>query len=74
MFDEIKNRLGTDARELTLPFENEGVISFLQALRENRWLRLRDETFRVVAAEYDKHYDEVTFLLDFSEQFEEVFG
>lgn len=64
MLDDIRARLGHHARTLTLPFEHTNVIAFLRALRERRWVFSQGEAFRVVAAEYDKHFDEVTFVLD----------
>ena len=64
MIDEIKSRIGEQARTITLPFEHNNVAAFLQALRERRWVFAQGEAFRVAAAEYDKYYDEVTFVLD----------
>ena len=72
MIKEKKEQLGASGRTLTLPFEDEGVVSLLEALREKRSLTTSNETFRVVDAEYNKYYDEVTFLLDYSEQPEEA--
>ena len=64
---DMKETLGIYGKTLTLPFASDGMASLLYALKEKRWLRSRGEVFRVVAADYDKHADEVTFLFDYSQ-------
>ena len=71
-FQELQEQLGVNSKTLTLPFASDGVPSLLYALREKRWLRSLERTFRVVAASYDKYFDEVTFLFDYSEPIEEL--
>ena len=73
-FHELKARLGFYGKTLTLPFSSDGVPSLLYALKEKRWLRSHDEVFRVVAATYDKHFDEVTFLFDYTAPAEPIAG
>lgn len=64
--EALQEELGVYGKTLTLPFASDGVPSLLYALREKRWLRSNNDIFRVVAATYDKHTDEVTFLFDYS--------
>ena len=73
-FQELQEQLGVNGKTLTLtlPFASDGVPSLLYALREKRWLRSSEKIFRVVAAHYDKYFDEVTFLFDYSEPIEEL--
>lgn len=66
-FQDMKETLGIYGKTLTLPFASDGTPSLLYALREKRWLRAQDAVFRVVAADYDKYSDEVTFLFDYSQ-------
>lgn len=71
-FKKMREQLGAFGKTLTLPFASEGVPSLLYALREKRLLRSQDELFKVVAADYDKYYDEVIFLFDYSTSEEEI--
>lgn len=65
-YDELKEVLGKDAKEVTLLFGDEGSIQFLEALNKARLLRVKGQIIMVVGAKYDKRHDEVTYLLDYS--------